>query len=839
MGLDAGSRIAQYRLERKIGAGGMGEVYLARDEKLNRLVAIKLLTAADDGAKRRLAREARAAASLDHPGICAVYEVGTDPEAGDFIAMQYIEGETLASRLRLGKMPADEAMGIAAQIAESLVAAHKHGLVHRDLKPQNIIITPQGSARLLDFGLALHVPTTIEAANAITSSRVTDPNMVLGTPSYMSPEQVRNETVDFRSDVFSLGCVIYECLTGQRAFTGNTTAEVLGAILHVDPPSVSSVTPSLGPAYDATCARMMDKTPSERFQSAEEALGAIRALMPSRSLSASTRPVVPARGSRRIVVQITISLAVVVAGFFGWQWYQRGSLPVPPPRAEKWYQDGVEALRDGAFVGARTAFTEAIKEFSGYMQAYSRLAEANAALDDDGAAKAALLEIATLTPSRWPKEERLRFEAAKATSLRQYSGAIAAYRELLDLDQKDASRWLDLGRAQEASSITPRTAALASYQKAAEIDPQYAAAHLRLGVMQIRNGKLQEGLASMDTAIELYRKGQRTEGEAEAQLRKGIAQVDSGSKEAKATLEQVLQLAGNQRYPAQDIRAQFTLARLAGNNGQYDEAEAIARKAVSAATSGPTDLRVLYANGLVDLGTTLLRKQRFEDADAQFVKAIAMAQELFAKRVEMRARTQQASMRLQMEKYAEAKALAEIPYRHFLETEDARPLADAKLILSRALENLEQYVEARKLAEELRQFAETTKDNVALGNAIESLAGQTTKQGDFPAAVRYREQIVELHRNLPSALPRDLTNHAELLIWMGRKADANRVLDEVEKGIAAGTSTFVEREARTAQLRALQAATELRWSDVIRFAVASDAAAAKAALGKVPSRQSQ
>ena len=734
----------------------MGEVYLARDEKLDRLVAIKLLTAGDDGARRRLAREARAAASLDHPGICAVYEVGSDAVVGDFIAMQYIEGETLASRLRLGRLPPDEAMAIGAQIAEALVAAHRHGLVHRDLKPQNIIITPSGSARLLDFGLALHVPTTLEAANAITSSRVTDPNMVLGTPSYMSPEQVRNEPADFRSDVFSLGCVLYECLTGHRAFKGATTAEVLGAILHVDPPPVSSKAPNLGPAYDAMCARMLDKIPSERFQSAEEVLGAIRALTPSTRMSTAALQVA-ARRPRSRVVWLAAAAAVVVASVFTWQWYQRSALPVPTPEAEGWYRKGVDAMRDGAFLSARVAFEQAISKSSNYVQAYERLAEADTALDDEQAARTAMIEVGRLGPNRflWPKEEQLRYDAASAASTRKYADAIVAYQKLVDLKRDDAGRWLDLGRAQETSTITPRAVSIASYQKAIELDSQSAAGHLWLGVMQTRDGKTDAGISSIDDAIRLYQLGHRTEGEAEAQLRKGIA-LTKDPAAARACLNEVLQLAGNGRYPSQDIRAQFALARLTAIGGQFTEAEDIARQALTAAASAQADLRVLSATGLIELGVAIMLHGRFDEANDQFEKAIALAKDRGASRVEMKARSQQASLKSNMDEPEEALKLAQEPYKYFSTTEDARQLADVKSVISRSYEDLEQYAEARRLAEEVLLFAKTSKDNVVRGNALESLAGQLTKLGDLPGAVRYREQLDELHRGTPSSLPKDL-----------------------------------------------------------------------------------
>jgi serine/threonine protein kinase len=226
MGLELGSRVAQYRLERRLGAGGMGEVYLARDTRLDRLVAIKFLTApSDEQSRRRLLKEARSVAGLDHAGICAVYEVGTDPGGSDFIAMQYIEGETLATRLRRGRLRPDEALSLGSHICDALIAAHRHGIVHRDLKPHNIIVTPAGLPKLLDFGLATRVATTSAAANAATASEVFDPNVVMGTPGYMAPEQIINEPADFSTDVFAIGCASMNVHRPSRV-RGATNAEI-------------------------------------------------------------------------------------------------------------------------------------------------------------------------------------------------------------------------------------------------------------------------------------------------------------------------------------------------------------------------------------------------------------------------------------------------------------------------------------------------------------------------------------------------------------------------------------------------------------------------------------
>ena len=214
--------LGRYRLDRLLGAGGMGEVYLAHDLVLPREVAIKFLSAADidpDTLKRRLVHEAQAVAALDHPSICVVHDVGVDPTGRPFMVMQYVEGETLAARLARGPLPARDALRICAQIAEALGTAHKRGIVHRDLKPHNVMITPSGAPKLLDFGIAKALPGAESATvSADTASFDMQSHAFAGTPSYMSPEQVLQRPLDGRSDLFSLGCILYESLTGKRPF---------------------------------------------------------------------------------------------------------------------------------------------------------------------------------------------------------------------------------------------------------------------------------------------------------------------------------------------------------------------------------------------------------------------------------------------------------------------------------------------------------------------------------------------------------------------------------------------------------------------------------------------
>jgi serine/threonine protein kinase/Tol biopolymer transport system component len=286
MPLQSGERLGPYEILTPIGAGGMGEVYRARDTRLERWVAIKVLPvhlAGNSDLRQRFEREARAISSLQHPHICVLYDVGSE-RGIDYLVMEYLEGESLADRIRRGALSLPEALRIAIEIADALDKAHRAGIVHRDLKPGNIMLTKAG-AKLLDFGLAKAAVSggltgggsavLLSAAMTMTSpmphgSPVTSAGMVVGTIQYMSPEQLQGNEADARSDIFSFGAVLYEMGTGRRAFEGKSQLSVATAILEREPDSISSLRPGLPLAFEHTVARCLAKEPDERWQNAKD-----------------------------------------------------------------------------------------------------------------------------------------------------------------------------------------------------------------------------------------------------------------------------------------------------------------------------------------------------------------------------------------------------------------------------------------------------------------------------------------------------------------------------------------------------------------------------------------
>jgi serine/threonine protein kinase len=290
MSLATRTRLGPYEIVGLVGAGGMGEVYRAKDTRLGRLVALKVLPADVATDRDRLARfadEARTVSALNHPNIITVYDVGIEPDA-PYVVFELLQGMSLRVALEDRRISTERALDYAAEIAEGLGAAHEHGIVHRDLKPENVFVTRDGRVKILDFGLAKIVaPVVVTGTTAVLPRPETQPGAVLGTVGYMSPEQVRGGVVDHRSDLFSLGAMLYEMLAGRRAFHGASSAETMSAIATQDPPSLATVNPTLPSGVERVVRRCLEKSPEARFQSARDLAFALEGALAARAASPS------------------------------------------------------------------------------------------------------------------------------------------------------------------------------------------------------------------------------------------------------------------------------------------------------------------------------------------------------------------------------------------------------------------------------------------------------------------------------------------------------------------------------------------------------------------------
>jgi len=343
MALTSGTKLGPYEIQSLLGAGGMGEVYRAHDSRLDRTVAIKVLPAsfsADRERLQRFAQEARAAAALNHPNILSIFDIG-EAQGAPYVVSELLEGETLRERLRNGPLPIRRVIDYALQVARGLAAAHDKGIVHRDLKPENLFLTHDGRVKILDFGLAkLTRPEAPSGSgDAPTVQVATEAGLVMGTAGYMSPEQVRGKPADNRSDIFTFGAILYEMITGKRAFHGETSADTMSAILKEETPELSETTRNVPPGLERIVRHCMEKHPTQRFQSAGDLAFDLDALT---EISASTKSGAQAavqqeraESSRRT---IAVAAGIVALAFamlaLGW-WLGRGSGSASPPEYQQ------------------------------------------------------------------------------------------------------------------------------------------------------------------------------------------------------------------------------------------------------------------------------------------------------------------------------------------------------------------------------------------------------------------------------------------------------------------------------------------------------------------------
>ncbi len=335
MALAAGTRLGPYTIQSALGAGGMGEVYKARDTRLDRFVAIKVLPAdklADPERKRRFVQEAKAASALNHPNIVTIYDIGSE-NGVDFIAMEFVAGKTLDETIPLGGLRIAEALKYAVQAADALAKAHAAGIVHRDLKPGNVMVTADGLVKILDFGLAKLAQPPVSAGDAVpTVAPGTSEGRIVGTVSYMSPEQAEGKAVDARSDIFSFGALLYEVVTGQRAFRGDTAVSTLTAILRDEPTPAAELRRETPAELGRVIRRCLRKDPARRFQTMGDLRVALEELKEEVDSGVLASPL-PAARPRRATTSIAVVAGLTLAGAFaGWLFARR---PAPAEVMER------------------------------------------------------------------------------------------------------------------------------------------------------------------------------------------------------------------------------------------------------------------------------------------------------------------------------------------------------------------------------------------------------------------------------------------------------------------------------------------------------------------------
>lgn len=648
-----GSRVGPYEVVEKLGEGAMGEVFLAHDKRLRRRVALKTFVSAKADSSEKALRalhEARAAASLSHPNIAAIHDV---IEAGGrtSIVMEYVQGRTLRSLLNAGPLPIAQAVQLGAQLAAGLSYAHQAGVIHRDLKPANVIVTPEGQAKILDFGLAKTFLTRSwwDTQEGEVSVFPIEGKRGAGTPAYMAPEIFRGEQASEASDIYSLGVVLFEMLTGERPFHGGDVESMRQAAATGPVPHAADRNPEVPRALSDLVARAMAIEPRDRPTSAGELM---RGLKPfDRTWTAINTPErqVSGQWSSRSRVAMTLALGTALAGSVAVVVAlgpSRSTLPSVPGDARHWYTQGTTALREGAYLTAAKRFEKAVSLHDAYPLAHARLAESRAELDDDRA-KDSLLRVQELVPdlSRLPADDRLHLEAIRAAVTRRFADAVKVYATIAAAHPMAAAvAQVDLGRAFESNDQLAEAAR--SYEKAAALDPQSPAAFLGIGSAHAKLLRPERAFEAYERAESLYQAASNVEGLAEVSRRRGdlLARLDRLG-EAQTELQRAITLANQAGNMGQHAASLFRLAYVRARQGATAEAEHHAQKAASVGQEVPA----VNGDGLIDLGNVFFLRRNFSDARRYFRLALDSARRRSARRTEARALLSLGSLEIQME----------------------------------------------------------------------------------------------------------------------------------------------------------------------------------------------
>src|SRR5256714_4261039 len=741
----------------------MGEVFLAQDTKLERKVAIKMLPAKsidDAQAKKRLFREARAAATLDHPNICSIYEVNEDGECL-FIAMQYVQGETLATRLVESPLAPDEVIDIGIQVAEALSEAHSRGVIHRDIKPQNVMITPRGQVKVLDFGLARVTQNEHSTdPEAKTVTQLTEEGYIVGTVAYMSPEQLRGQPVDARSDLFSLGVMLYESAAGKPPFTGNSKIEISSKVLQVEPRKPSELNPGVPRGLERIILKAMAKEAGDRYQTADEVLHDLRQLRASLSgatellPSVSRRPVAGfAQNALRLKwVQILLVVSVlIIATWIGARLW-RASLYEPNAEAKFFYDQGLSALRAATYFQASKALKQSVTLDPRFAPAHARLAEAYLEINNTEQAKDELLAANSLADKRsLATSDKLHLDAIDAIARRDFSNAIGSYQKIAGQvsGSEQGNAYVDLGRAYERSEQLDK--AIENYLKAATLDAQSAGAFLHLGVAYSRKRDTENAEKAFTQAQAIYQVLTNHEGLVEVVFQRGVLFYGAGKlAEAKAEFEKVLDMLKSQENNYQLARTELELSLVYKDEGNVERAKQLAGDAIRVAQT--SDIKSVAANGLIDLGLAFMSSGDFDEAGNSFQQARDLARRDKSEAIEMRAHLSLG--RLNYQKNDNDAAISELQTAlNFYKPAGYRRETSLSLtLLGRAYQDKGEDDTALKLFEEQSQLVKQAGDESGVGDSHMNLA--------FLVGVN-QEKYTEALSHLDEKLRIDESHHSE------------------------------------------------------------------------------
>jgi serine/threonine protein kinase/Flp pilus assembly protein TadD len=795
-----GQTVSHYRIIEKLGEGGMGVVYLAEDKHLARRVAIKFLNSTDHHYRARFIREARAVSALNHPNIATVFDYGETDEDQPFIVMEYVKGQTLSDLLDHG-LTLRRSVEVITAIAEALTEAHESGIVHRDIKPSNVVVNERGQVKVLDFGLVKHLFDTpnsgVDLDAATLYSTQTRSDVIVGTPLYLSPEQATGKQIDGRSDLFALGALLYECLTGQSAFSGASVLEIGAQIIHVSPAPPSKINSRVPAELDRITLKLLEKKADARYQSAPELVTDLKSALtrlsgestavPSRSNRSQTgganQPTnafatftMQLRRQRFSITSVVGVILLTVLAILALVYFWPRSYYQPSASALSWYDRGTDWLRNGAYYQSTRALQQAIAIDNNYALAHARLAQAWAELDYFDKAKDELLLVGNRT-SVSPRDA-LYLEAITASVRRDFPSAVKAYSEIAQLSPDDSQVYVDLGYAYENDGNPDK--AIENYTKAITLNNgQYATAYLRAGIVYARKQDTRKAFENFDLAEKLYVAGSSDEGVNEVRRRRGILFRDTGNyKEARAQFEKSLDASRALGTEAQQIGALIELSYLASIQGQVTEAEQFANQAVTFAQQN--HLENLTSSGLLELGNSFSTRGDFAKAESFFNQAIKFAQENKGRVMEARGRSNLGGLYISTLRVDEGLALVRQALDFFQQGNYPRNVAYCLTQIGRGHRRKGDYGAALEALNQKLELAKQGNSPTAIADTNTEIGAVLFDQENYPAALERYDSALPIYESVNNKVRTAFgkANRGNILWRLGRYEEAQKSLDE-------------------------------------------------------------
>lgn len=772
-----GTVLSHYQILERIGGGAFADVYAAQDLSLGRQVALKVPKAGafDPAAAEQLKREARAASALNHPNIAQIFYYEETPGGRCFIVMELARGRTLRDILGEGPMDWRRALRVGIRIAEALECAHAQGIIHRDIKPGNVCISDTGTLKVLDFGLA-RAPRMNRPVDQTETS--TSPGLVMGTLPYMPPEQVQGQETDETSDLWALGVLLYECLTGTRPFEGRTTAELAGEILHKDPAPPSRLNRAVSNRVDAIVLKLLRKKREQRFRNAGELLRELREAEQESSKTWLAVFVDEVKYGRGKWLAAAMALLAVAAGT---SWYYRQKRGYTPKQAAlQAYERGLRHVQEGSFESAVRALERAVAEDPDFALAHARLAEALLELGHVGQARQQMLK------ARPPGEGRplIRSRADDFVDAVYYAAAADRDRSLAILtawaesapESGKAEAALDLCRAQSRAGRP--TEALASCERALMAEPGNAAAHLRRGLLLL--GQREPGAAgALAQARKLFRENSNPEGEAEALLAEGIRlNLTRKPGEAQAVLAEALKISEAVKNEQQALRVRMQISEALRLQGRFAEAEAMASEVLERAQGAGSE--VILVRALINHANMLGAQGQVARAADEYRRAIREADRVGVINYASRARVTLSSI-VSSSDPKEALALAEKAVEQAVQ--DARIETEAYAYVSRgrARRALGDIEGARADFVKAAAIAGKANMTLQLGYAEEGLATLLEMEERYPQVIERMDKVVALMSDQPSVAGYALVRKARAEMRLGRLAAARTSLERAKQ----------------------------------------------------------